>query len=85
MEMPTEVTTSAPGAVPSAAAPSTESNWNKPITKSTKQTPAAAAVSTGDGPGFGDTGLLTIMLGVLLVGLGGLAFAWWGRSRTSTH
>ena len=60
-----------------------DSNWNKPVTKSA--TPTQAAASKGDGPGFGDPGLLTIMAGVLLVGLGGLAFAWYGRNRLSTH
>ncbi|MFB8370633.1 hypothetical protein ACFC25_14870 [Pseudarthrobacter sp. NPDC055928] len=79
-----EAATSAQSATPSTALPSTESNWNKPITKSTKPT-QAAAVSNGDGPGFGDPGLLTILVGVLLVGLGGLAFAWWGRNRASAH
>lgn len=64
--------------------PSTESNWNKPFTRSASPTQAAAA-SRGGGPGFGNPGLLSIMAGVLLVGLGGLAFAWWGRNRPSTH
>ena len=76
-----EATTSAPAAT---ASPSTESNWNKPITRSAKPT-QAAAVSKGDGPGFGDPGLVTILVGVLLIGLGGLAFAWWGRNRVSAH
>ena len=74
----------ATGTTLSTAGPSTESNWNKPITKSTKPT-QAAAISGADGPGFGDPGLLTILVGVLLVGLGGLAFAWWGRNRASAH
>lgn len=76
-----EAPTSAPAAT---ASTSTEPNWNKPITKSAKPT-QAAAVSQGDGPGFGDPGLVTIVAGVLLMGLGGLAFAWWGRNRVSTH
>jgi hypothetical protein len=74
--------TSATGATPSTS-PSTDSNWNKPVTKSA--TPTQAGASGGDRPGFGDPGLLTIMAGVLLVGLGGLAFAWYGRNRLSTH
>jgi len=82
-EASAEAATGAPSATPSAL-PSTESNWNKPITKSTKPT-QAAAVSNDDGPGFGDPGLLTIFVGVLLMGLGGLAFAWWGRNRVSAH
>lgn len=77
-------TTSAPGTALSTAGPSTESNWNKPVTKSANPT-QAAALAKGDGPGFGDPGLLPIMAGVLLVGLGGLAFAWYGRNRLSTH
>jgi hypothetical protein len=64
--------------------PSTESNWNKPVTKSSEPT-QAAAVSASKGPGFGDPGLLTVLVGVLLMGMGGLAFAWWGRNRASAH
>jgi hypothetical protein len=66
------------------AGPSTESNWNKPITKSAKPTQAAAP-STNDGPGPGNGRLLPVTAGVLLVGLGGLSFAWWSRSRLSSH
>ncbi|WP_426987058.1 hypothetical protein [Pseudarthrobacter sp. Y6] len=82
-----------PSAVPSttipspasSAAPSTESNWNKPITKSAKPT-QAAAVSRNDGSGlFGGPGLLAIMAGVLLVAVAGLAFAWWSRNRLASH
>lgn len=76
--------TSAPGSAPSTAGPPSEPNWNKPVTKSANPT-QAAALSKGGGPGFGDPGLLTIMAGVLLVGLGGLAFAWYGRNRLSMH
>ena len=78
-----EPTTASPSPTPSTASPSTESNWNKPITKSAKPT-QAAAVSGKDGPGFG-SGLLPIMAGVLLVALGGLSFAWWSRNRLSAH
>ena len=82
---PTEATGTAATSTLSTGVPSTESNWNKPITRSTTPT-QAAAVSGGDGnPGFGDPGLLTILAGVLLMGLGGLAFAWWGRNRVSAH
>ncbi|HJV99716.1 MAG TPA: hypothetical protein VJ617_11555 [Arthrobacter sp.] len=81
---PAEATTSVPATAASTSAASTESNWNQPITKSAKPTQAAAA-STGDGPGLGDPGLVTIFVGVLLMGLGGLAFAWWGRNRVSAH
>ncbi|MHA7290235.1 hypothetical protein ACX80V_11380 [Arthrobacter sp. MDT3-24] len=69
----------------SSATPSTEANWNKPITKSAKPT-QAAAVSRNDGSGlFGGPGLLAIMGGVLLVGVAGLAFAWWSRNRPASH
>jgi uncharacterized membrane protein len=78
-----QATTSAPGATPSTSPP-TDSNWNKPLTKSASPTQAAAA-SRGDGPGFGDPGLWSVMAGVLLVAIGGLAFAWYGRNRLSTH
>ena len=83
-EAPVPAATSAQGATPSTVLPSTESNWNKPVTKSTEAT-QAAAVSNSHGPGFGDPGLLTILAGILLMGLGGLAFAWWGRNRVSAH
>jgi hypothetical protein len=43
-------------------------------------------VSRNDGSGlFGGPGLLPIMAGALLVGVAGLAFAWWGRNRLSSH
>jgi hypothetical protein len=43
-------------------------------------------VSRNDGSGlFGGPKLLAIMAGVLLVGAAGLAFAWWGRNRFSSH
>lgn len=78
-----EPTTASPSPTPSTASPSTESNWNKPITKSAKPT-QAAAVSGNGGPSSG-SGLLPIMAGVLLVGLGGVSFAWWSRNRNSAH
>jgi hypothetical protein len=66
------------------AAATTESNWNKPATTPAKPT-QAAAVSGSDGSGFGEPELLTILVGVLLMALGGVAFAWWGRNRLSAH
>ncbi|MBT2530714.1 hypothetical protein J7E83_00965 [Arthrobacter sp. ISL-48] len=81
---PSPDATATPSTTASTAGPSAESNWNKPITKSAKAS-QAAAISTGDGPGFGNPGLLAIMAGVLLVGLGGLAFAWWSRNRHFMH
>jgi hypothetical protein len=77
--------TTGPSTSPSSTTPSTESNWNTPVTKSAKPT-QAAGVSRNDGSGlFGSPGLLAIMAGVLLVGVAGLAFAWWGRNRLSSH
>ncbi len=83
---PAEQTPSAaPSPSPSSATPSTESNWNKPVTKSAQPT-QAAAVSPDDGSGlFGSPGLPAIMGGVLLVGIAGLAFAWWSRNRLASH
>jgi outer membrane biosynthesis protein TonB len=77
-----EATTASPSPTATTPGPSTESNWNKPITKSAKPT-QAAAVSGSDGGAGG--GLLPITAGVLLVGLGGLSFVWWSRNRVSAH
>jgi hypothetical protein len=60
-----------------------ESDWNKPIAKSAK--PTQASVSTYNGPDPGHQKLLPVTAGVLLVGLSGLSFAWWGRNRRSSH
>jgi hypothetical protein len=78
-----EATTATPSPTPSTASPSTESNWNKPITKPARPT-QAAAVSGRDDAGSGG-GFLPITAGVLLVGLGGISFAWWSRNRISAH
>jgi outer membrane biosynthesis protein TonB len=77
-----EATTASPSPTATTAGPSAESNWNKPITKSARPTQAAAIPDGDDGAG---TGLLPITAGVLLVGLGGLSFVWWGRNRISAH
>lgn len=77
-----EATTASPTPTATTASPSTESNWNKPITKSAKPTQAAAVSGGKDG---GSTGVLPITAGVLLVGVGGLSFAWWSRNRISAH
>jgi outer membrane biosynthesis protein TonB len=77
-----EATTASPSPTATTAGPSTESNWNKPITKSATPTQAAAISDGGDDA---RTGLLPITAGVLLVGLGGLSFVWWGRNRISAH
>ena len=77
-----EATTASPSPTAPTSGPSTESNWNKPITKSARPTQAAAVSGSDDGSG---SGLLPITAGVLLVGLGGLSFVWWSRNRISAH
>ena len=66
-----------------AAAAPTDSNWNKPAEESAK-VKQAAAVMEKEGP---DTaGLTSIMGGVLLVAVGGMALALWNRNRLqSSH
>jgi hypothetical protein len=69
---------------PSTAGPSSESNWNKPVTRAAKATQAAAMTRPGsEGPG--GPNLPAITAGVLLVGLGGGVFTWWGRNRLRAH
>ena len=67
-----------------AIKPSVESNWNKPIDDG-KEASQAAFVSDKPASGNGLFGILAIMAGVLLVGLGGLAFALWSRNRIGVH
>lgn len=87
-EAPTPSNTPTP--IPSSAAPSTsappstESNWNKPIQETAKAKQAAVVVGKG-GPPANMFALFAIMGGVLLVGLGGLAFALWSRNKLSSH
>lgn len=82
---PTPEQTTSTASRSASATPSAESNWDKPVTKPAKPT-QAAAVSRNDGSGlFGSPGLMAIMAGVLLVGMAGLAFAWWGKNRFSSH
>jgi hypothetical protein len=72
------------GVSPSTAGPSSESNWNQPVTRSAKATQAAAMSRPGsEGPG--GPNLPAIAAGVLLVGLGGGVFTWWGRNRLRAH
>ena len=74
-----------PSATPSSASPSPSksSNWNTPVDKG-KETQAAAMASTSiSGPNV--LGLFGILGAVLLVGLGGLAFALWSKNRLSSH
>jgi hypothetical protein len=61
-----------------------ESNWTKPIA-TPAATHAAAVVSVEKTSGIGIFGLFAVMGGVLLVGVGGLAFALWTRNRMSNH
>jgi hypothetical protein len=77
-----ETTAAEPRTTPSSS-PSTESNWNKPVTRTPKAAQAGAA--TRGGPGSEGPSPLAITAGVLLVGAGGLAFAWWGRNRLRAH
>lgn len=78
-----DATATEPSTTPSATA-STESNWNNPVTRSPKASQAASVTRSG-GPGPGGPNPLTITAGVLLVGAGTAAFAWWGRSRFRAH
>jgi hypothetical protein len=66
---------------PSSSTPAAESSWTKPIPTPVQASQAAAVVVTDKGSGIGIFGLFAIMGGVLLVGLGGLAFALWSRNR----
>lgn len=68
-----------------SARPSTESNWNKPIKKQSAEPSNEAALMSFNGPGAGLGPLAAIMGGVFLIGIAGLAFAWWARSRFSSH
>ncbi|WP_426302678.1 hypothetical protein [Arthrobacter sp. R-11] len=84
---PSAVSTSAtptPSHSSASASPSVESNWNKPIDDG-KEASQAAFVSDKPASGDGLFGILAIMAGVLLVGLGGLAFALWSRNRIGVH
>jgi uncharacterized membrane protein len=65
---------------PSSSAFSAESSWTKPIATPAASQPAAVVVAD-KGSGIGIFGLFAVMGGVLLVGLGGLAFALWSRNR----
>lgn len=62
----------------------TESGWAKPIESSRKATQAAAVVGK-NAPGVNTGGLMAVMVGVLLIGVAGLAFALWSRNRLAEH
>ena len=68
---------------PSASA-TVDSDWTKPIDDG-KEATQAALVSAKPSSGMGFFGILAIMAGVLLLGLGGLAFALWSRNRIGAH
>lgn len=74
-----------PSVSPSSASPSpsTSSNWDTPVDKG-KET-QAAMMTSGSFSGPNMLGLFGILGGVLLVGLGGLAFALWSKNRLSSH
>ncbi|MET1088764.1 MAG: hypothetical protein ABWY04_16860 [Arthrobacter sp.] len=55
-------------------------DWNTPATKSAKATGAPALAAVGDS-GPGGPALLPIIAGVLLLGVAGASFTWWGRNR----
>jgi hypothetical protein len=90
-EPPSETPTAAPTATATASAsasaspsPSKSSSWDTPIDKG-KETQAAASLATANFSGPNMLGLFGILGGVLLVGLGGLAFALWSKNRLSSH
>ncbi|SDW12516.1 hypothetical protein SAMN04487917_10295 [Arthrobacter sp. yr096] len=78
-----------PSASPTASAtsaspsPSKSSNWNTPVDKGQETQAAVLASNSISGPNM--LGLFGILGGVLLVGLGGLAFALWSKNRLSSH
>jgi hypothetical protein len=78
---PAAVPVSSATAGPSSSASAAESSWTKPIPTPVQASQAAAVVVADKGSGIGIFGLFAIMGGVLLVGLGGLAFALWSRNR----
>ncbi|WP_159708472.1 hypothetical protein [Arthrobacter sp. 18067] len=83
------VASATPSATPSASAtsaspsPSKSSNWNTPVDKGQETQAAVLASNSIEGPNM--LGLFGILGGVLIVGLGGLAFALWSKNRLSSH
>ncbi|WP_284974462.1 hypothetical protein [Arthrobacter sp. efr-133-TYG-104] len=72
-----------PSSASPSSSPSTSSNWDTPVQQGQKT--AAAILVANPGPGPNVLGLVGILGGVLLVGLGGLAFALWSKNRLSSH
>jgi hypothetical protein len=62
-----------------------DSNWTRPIETPAEASHEAVVSTNGKEPGAGMFGLFALMGGVLLVGLGGLAFALWSRNRLASH
>lgn len=80
-EIVEDLPTDAPS-VTRSAAPSSESNWNKPISKSATPSQATDMALSGDSGG----GLnLPVIAGLILLLLGGVAFAWWAKTGRRTH
>ncbi|MFJ5955636.1 hypothetical protein ACIQC5_06695 [Paenarthrobacter sp. NPDC092416] len=82
---PSASPSTSPSVTPSTASPgpSKSSNWDTPIDKKQATQAAVLASTSGDGPNM--LGLFALCGGVLVVGLGGLAFALWSRNRLSSH
>ena len=66
-----------------SASPGKSSNWNTPVDKGKETEAAALASSSFSGPNM--LGLFGLLGAVLVVGLGGLAFALWSKNRLSSH
>ncbi|ELT42836.1 hypothetical protein [Arthrobacter nitrophenolicus] len=84
---PEGAVTETAAAVTGSAAPAVASgapDWNTPITRSATAT-RAAGITPAAGPGAGGPELLPIAAGTLLMGAGGAAFIWWGRTRLRAH
>ncbi|MGJ3192352.1 hypothetical protein [Paenarthrobacter sp. FR1] len=85
----TSAASATPSASPSASptsaspSPSKSSNWNTPVDKGQETQAAMMASNSFTGPNM--LGLFGILGAVLLVGLGGLAFALWSKNRLSSH
>ncbi|MFP3578539.1 hypothetical protein SB659_03005 [Arthrobacter sp. SIMBA_036] len=80
---PSATPSASPSSASPSSSPSTSSNWDTPVQQGQK---TAAAILVGNpGPGPNVLGLVGILGGVLLVGLGGLAFALWSKNRLSSH
>lgn len=66
-----------------SASPGKSSNWNTPVDKGKETEAGTVASSSFSGPNM--LGLFGLLGAVLVVGLGGLAFALWSKNRLSSH